>query len=358
VATALQIYNNALRLVGQNVLSATSDDDESRYAIDSVYSRAILNSLSLGWWKFAFTTASVTPTTSSTVPGYTHKFAKPSNWLRTHSVGFAASTEFVSVDYHEFGSDIYVKSATSIAIKYTKQSSTEIDPANWPEVFARVVEAHVAFEIAERLTQSSIKKADCAKILEERLGIARALESHAPPLLLPDHAVERVLRAQLESGLWKFAIKTVALTPNVATPSSGYTYAFDKPADWQRTVRVFTLSGSGASKTETEIDFLDENSDLHANYTPIYLRYIMTTGTTPSLWTDLFREAFEAGLLYQNALAEQLPDAAVQARYIQWQALIAQAKVKDALNERPKVIRSGSFNAARRGPWYNTEQGY
>lgn len=507
MATQLQIYSESLRLIGASDIANTSVDEESRYVLDSAYSRAILYCLSLGWWKFAFFESAITLGGTGVIGGYTFSFTKPTNWLRTHSVGYAANGRFLQVDSLESGSSIFVNYAQANFIRYTKQSSTETDPANWPEVFARVVAAYLAFDVCERLTQSSVKKGDCYKTFQDRLQIALEKESHPDPLRLPEHAieraarrlledgfwrfamktvtpsvttgpaagfayvfanpadnlrtydvsvvgvsnrlflidrheetdkisaqhasirlrhvstdrmgqsywpeafvnavemqlavdaamangaptekvaelklhldkfldaqlgkermprpmllgpdaVERVVKSQLESGLWKFAIKTTALTPNIATPRGGFTYAFDKPADWQRTVRVYYQTGSGLSKTEQEIDYLEENQDFHANYTPIQVRYVMNTGNAPTNWTELFAAAFEAGLRYENAIAEGLPEATVQARKIAWDAAIKQAATKDALNERPKVNRSGSFNAARVGYYRNREQGY
>lgn len=509
MATQLEIYNEALRLIGEHSIASTAVDEEPRYVLDDAYARVIVYCLSQGWWRFAFFTSSVSPSSSSSYPGYSQAFAKPSNWLRTHSVGVIAGTQFFPVDWFEAGSSIAVKYASSVAIRFVKGSSTEKDPANWPEVFAKYVAAYLAFECCERITSSRTGKSDVVKVMEERLATARATESYPPPLTLPEHAVERVTRklleegfwrfsiksatpstttgasagysavftlpadwmrtyeayvvgagsrlvvidrfeeggkisaqhasirlryvsssfvdpstwtqafyqavetalglesakaegaapdkveamrvqlgkildeqlgkerlprplllepgavdrvvhSQLESGLWKFAIKTVALTAGVDTPSAGYGYAFDKPTDWQRTVRVFRLIGSGLTACEEEIDFRDESNDLHANYSPIQLRYILASAYAPTSWTELFTAAFEAGLRYESARAEQMREGEVAARYKTWRELLGQAAMKDGLNERPKVYRTGLFNAARRRPggFVNREQGY
>src|SRR5437879_3641683 len=109
MTTKLIVYQEALRLLGEHDIAATSDDVEARYVLDGAWDRVILYCLAQGWWRFAFFTASTAAGASSAVPGYTNSFSKPASWLRTHSVGVInATTRFVPVDAIEQGSSIFV----------------------------------------------------------------------------------------------------------------------------------------------------------------------------------------------------------------------------------------------------------
>ena len=356
MATALQIYNESLNLMGEHSLANLSVDEEPRYVLDDVYTRAITYCLQLGWWRFALQTATVTLTVSASVPGFAYTFPKPSNWVRTHSVGVIGGTHFYPVDWTDVGGNVAVKHSATTAIRFIKAGSAEVDPANWPEVFARVVSAYVAFEACERITQSSAKKADIGKILADRIAVARETESHTPPLMLPEHGIERATRQMLELGAWKFAMATLSITPSLDTPSPPYTYCFDKPAVWMRTIRVARIIGN----TECDIDYRDESFNIHANYTPISLRYISSAAIIPSAnWPEGFRRAHEALLAYVSAQHTGASEQQIAAAMAHWKTLLGEALIKDALNERPKVYRTSSFNKARGGAYrYSREQGY
>lgn len=355
MATQLEIYNESLRLMGEHSIASTSVDEEPRYVLDDAYSRSITYCLQLGWWRFAFFTTSVSPAVGSQ-PGYTYTFTKPTDLLRTHSVGIVSGTQFYPIDWYDTSStQLSCKQNSGVVVRYVKGSSTQTNPANWPEPFAKLVAAYLAFETCERITQSSAKKADIGKILSDRLTAARELESQPPPMLLPEHAIEQATRQMLELGAWKWAIVTASLSGNGQTPSPPYSYRFDKPDVWMRTIRVFRLESS----RECDIDYRDETNDIHANYNPIYVRYITTAAIIPSSswWPESFRRAWEALLSYTSMQHTGAGEQQIAAAMAHWEKLLREALIKDALNERPKVYRTSSFNKSR-GAYINREQGY
>lgn len=349
MATVASIYREALRLIGDHDIVDETEATPNRYVLDSAYTNAVQYCMSLGWWRFAF--ATTTPSlTSSSMPGYTHQFAKPADWLRTHSVSLLSGTQTYPTDWYEEGANIAVKYSAAIILKYIQN---DIAAASWPEVFAKVVAAYLAFETCERITQSRATKGDVYKVFMERLDLCRASESVPPPLRLAEHTIERQTKALLEEGLWKFGAKTSELDSTAGTPSISYGYRFTKPADWLRTIHVFRQSGNN----DVEIDFRDEGGYLHAEYDPIVLRYLSTAAVSPVTgdWTELFTNAWHALLRLKDAEQNGASENEVQARLMTYRTALAEARIKDGLNERPKVNKYSVFAAARRNGW-NGEQ--
>jgi hypothetical protein len=351
MTTKLAVYQEALRLIGEHDIATITDDVECRYVFDGEYDNAILYCLAQGWWRFAFFTAAVAPAGSSTVPGYTQAFAKPAGWLRTHSVGIINSTtRFVPIDFNEQGGSVYVKYTTGVVLKYLKASATEIDPANWPEVFAKVVAAYLAMACCERIGQSRATKADISKVYAERLGIARALESHTPPLTLPDHAVERCARGLLEQGYWRFSILTVAPTGGY-TPAAGYSSAFLLPADF---MRVYDILVESSGKLRA-IDWHIEGTLISAKAAAIRLQYVSSAYVTPSTWTEAFIDAVESALALAAARATgEAGSDKIEAAKAQLDTALDQALAKDGLPRPARLPEHAVETSARE----LLEQGY
>jgi len=73
MANQLELYNNALLLIGQRKLSSTTEAIESRYALDNSYdSEAVRYCLELARPAFATTTSTLSSGTAGTSFAYTH----------------------------------------------------------------------------------------------------------------------------------------------------------------------------------------------------------------------------------------------------------------------------------------------
>jgi len=145
-----------------------------------------------------------------------------------------------------------------------------------------------------------------------------------------------------------FEIDNVSLRQVVAglTPSIGYSYTFIKPVDFGRTFHMFRRLGT----TWYDIDFRDEGGRFHANYNPVVLRYVSTAGETSTTWSDGFERALLAYLEFEEA--KRIPDmsgAQLQARSMAWTEAFQNARMKDDMQERPRLNESGRLVAARRG---------
>lgn len=345
--TKLGVYREALRLIGEHDIASTSVDEEPRYVLDAAYDNAVLYCLSLGWWRFAFITTAPSTSSDTGTPGYTYGFSLPSGWLRTHSVGVLNGTRVIPVDWmHVTSSTKILVKHSSVVLNYTK---AETDETKWPDVFGKLVAAYLAFECCERISQSRATKGDLAKIMDDRLALARVSESLPPPLVLPQHAVEKTALALLEQGFWRFSMVTGAPS-STTSPATGYAYAYTLPADY---VRVYDVMVESSGKLRP-VDWRIEGAKLSAKAASVRLQYVSNSYADPSKWTQGFADAVMTALELESAAASGAPADKIEPMRVQLDKAIDAALAKDGL-PRPRSLPE---HAVERSARSLLEQGF
>lgn len=113
-------------------------------------------------------------------------------------------------------------------------------------------------------------------------------EARRPRYLLDDVWAEDPVKACLEAGEWAFATRTVMMeAEDGVTPDFGYTYGFEKPEDWVRTVSV---SLDEYFKTPLK-EHRDEGGFLWLDSPEVFFSYVSddtSWGRNMSLWTPSF----------------------------------------------------------------------
>ncbi|MBA2708005.1 MAG: hypothetical protein H0U59_09400 [Gemmatimonadaceae bacterium] len=357
MATILGTYNDALRLIGADLLASTTEDAESRYALDEAWDRSILFVLRQASWRHALVTESLTGSTGSVIPGFTYKFSKPANWLRTNAIFVVSTTREVPIDVKDQGILFYAHQ-TPIVLRYVTKAAAGIDPALWPEHFAKALAAYLAFQVCERLTGDANKTASLFQFYENALGEALVRDAMPESTWLRHQlngALLPAVRYVLEQHSWHFAIVTTSLAGSTTTPSAGFTYRFTRPADWIRSSFLYYPDGS----VRDEVEFREEGGYFHANTTPLVVRYISKTlGEDATLWSDAFEHTLLAYLNWREVMTQpDVPGAALQARAIAYHEGLSNAKAMDERREQPRVNRSGSWVRSRGGSSWSREQG-
>lgn len=164
-----------------------------------------------------------------------------------------------------------------------------------------------------------------------------------------DEVYDDCLAYCLEQGLWNWAIRTLEIGANPSvSPAFGYTYAFDRPDDWVRTVEI--------SADDTFNDPLtritDEASMWHASVDPIFVRYVsnaVDAGMDMSRWPATFTKAVETWLAHE--ICERITKSGTKLAEINklWRMRIADARSKDAMNEAARFPPTGSWVRSRWG---------
>ena len=345
----LECYQDTLTFLGDHRLALITDDVEARYALDNSWDRAVAFVFQAAFWRFALTTATLTHNGALTaLPGYTSTFAKPSNFYRPHALYTLSGARECPVDARQMGI-LFHANTSPIYIRYIN-STNVADPTTWPIPVAKAVSAYLAFEVASRLTQDPQGPQIMFGLWEQYFAAAQTTDAvPADPWL--DHQLAGrflpVLKATLEDGYWRFAVKTVEISANVGTPSSGYGYSFTRPADWIRTFEVYET----ANRDGEGIDFREEEGQYHADYTPITVRYVsVTLGVDASRWSSAFEDALLAQLALRRAMETPgTPGAVLQSLAMAAKQKIGTARSQDDTRERPRVNGPSRFIQGRYG---------
>lgn len=126
----------------------------------------------------------------------------------------------------------------------------------------------------------------------------------------------------LRSHPWNCATKRVTLSPDTASPDFGWSYQFDLPSDWLRTLSV-GIDGQ-------EDDYVIEGRKILMNKNVCYLRYIFRNdveSTWDALLIEGMKEVMKAAISYavtkstskEQTVREVLRDILRQARSIDGQ---------------------------------------
>ncbi|MBW5826534.1 hypothetical protein H0I68_15945 [Yersinia kristensenii] len=156
MSNQLNVYNDALRLVGERQLVSLTENREPRRLLDAVWDGALKYCLEQGQWNFAIRSVRVNYSPSVEPPfGYRRAFNKPDDYVRT--VAFASDPFFNStiIQYTD-EAGFWFCDLDEIFIRYvSNDQSFGLDSSLWPETFSSFVAAYLATQIAPRLKNGS-----------------------------------------------------------------------------------------------------------------------------------------------------------------------------------------------------------
>lgn len=353
MATKLQVYNDALRILAENPLAALETDPdlktEAQAALDDAYDEAVTYVLRAADWRFALKTTTLTHNALITaLPGFAYAFEKPVGWLKTSALFLlSADNQECPFDARETVDSIHANAASSAVIRYV--STDGATEADWPEQFASTVAAYLAFLTVERIT-GSMDSVEKAKGLYQSRAEAAAQRDALPPNEWLSYQLDgsfiHAARAVLEYGAWRFATKTATLTA-AGTPSVSYSYRYAKPVDWVRSVDAYEFN----NPLRLDWSYRDEGGAIHSNLSSLTLRYVSSDGLSSVIWPAAFEDAV---LAYCKARQDPKMVEIYKDR-------LRAALNRDELSDRPRIIGPGLFTAARwggTGRWGRTrEQG-
>lgn len=164
-----------------------------------------------------------------------------------------------------------------------------------------------------------------------------------------DDAWPGVVEEAFNQGDWNFAKKTALLVASSSgTAAGGYSYVYDYPSDWLRTIAVSPMANFITPFT----DYIDEGGYLHSSTTPLYIRYIradLVDDGDVSTWPTMFWRFVAVKLAYETC--ERLTQSTTLGEKLEkkMDRALSTARSVDARNEQGKRIYSGSWLAARHG---------
>jgi hypothetical protein len=156
-----------------------------------------------------------------------------------------------------------------------------------------------------------------------------------------------VVQEAFNEGDWNFAKAAVSLTRNVLeTATLGYTYVYDYPADWERTISVSSMPDFYSEF----YDYTDQGGFLHSNSDPLYLRYVSAAKQADdqvSTWPTMFFRYVAVKLAFEACLKLTGSTSLYEALMDRQKKALRQWKSVDARNEPNKRPLPGSWLRAR-----------
>ena len=160
MSTRLNMYNNALMVLGERSIAALTDAVESRRLLDQVWSsNGVIKCLEEGQWNFA--TRSIQIDYDPDIDpgfGYTRAFPHPSDYVLTAGV---CSDEFFKeplLEYKDEGGHWYANLDTLYVSYVSSDDQYGLNINDWPGWFDDFVAADFAHKIAFKLTASKEKR--------------------------------------------------------------------------------------------------------------------------------------------------------------------------------------------------------
>jgi hypothetical protein len=185
------------------------------------------------------------------------------------------------------------------------------------------------------------------KILGEP-RLASTSEEREPRRALDDVYAE-ALAYCLKEGQWIFAKRQVEIAHDVNdAPAFGFSYAFDKPTDW---VRTMALSSDEFFRCPL-IDADDVRTHWYANITPIWVQYVSNDAASYGMLLSAWPPAFTLYVEHELARRICLQVTNSKADYERVEKELKKYK-RDALNKdavsdiQPKFRPRGAFVRSR-----------
>jgi hypothetical protein len=195
--TKLSFYNDTLREIGGHALTDLVTATADLTTLNEAFPHAIEYALSLREWNFARRVATLQGVADSTFRPYTHRAARPDDYLRKVWVKASADDEF-QADHSEVGLAIYLMGPTAL-LQYISDSDTVYDPVNWPAHFTRLASLILAQRVAPKLAGGGI---EIDRELERKIATATGLAARQEAVFLTNTPIptERapVMRRALE----------------------------------------------------------------------------------------------------------------------------------------------------------------
>ena len=186
MTSKLELYNDTLLYLGEAKLSALSEDNTARRALDDAYDVTAKYCLERGFWNHAIrvvqidSSASVDPTF-----GYTYAFTKPDDWLRTFVI---SSSEYLTPPLLEYVDEpnYWFADCDPLYVRYISNStSCGMDLSIWPQSFADYVAVRLACRTCKRITGSDTGTERLFALEKKARAVAMSTDAMNEPPAFP-----------------------------------------------------------------------------------------------------------------------------------------------------------------------------
>ena len=182
-AIKLRIYNGALRMLGSRKIASLGETREPRRILDDVWGgsdECVHLALEAGEWNFAIRTvqADYSPSVEPDF-GFKRAYDKPDDFRRLITI---SANEFFTqpLTAREFSDEAgyWFSEYDTIYIRYISDDDDYgLNSGAWAESFKKYLEAYLAFEACERITNSTTKVQMAARAMSDALKTAKSRDA-------------------------------------------------------------------------------------------------------------------------------------------------------------------------------------
>lgn len=193
MAALIDIFNDALIMLGTDTITAPADGSNQARALNAVYPLERDNELRAHVWKFAITRATLPALAAVPASGpYNSAFQLPAQCLRCLDAGDAYPgadlsdyrTGPTSGDYSIEGGKILTNLPAPLSIRFIQQVT---DPGLFDAAFTKMVACRLAKAVCFRLTNSmDMTKAVMAEYRDAMLAAMKVNAFETPPVFSAD----------------------------------------------------------------------------------------------------------------------------------------------------------------------------
>jgi hypothetical protein len=175
VASKLQLYNNALLIVGERELASLTETREPRRLLDQVWNGGGVNyCLEQGQWYFSLRSVMLDFDPAEDPQfGWTYAFSKPDDWLKTSAIT-TDERFWEPLQEFAFENGLWFADVTPIYVRYVSSgTSYGGNIGDWPEPFFEFASAYFASKIVRKLAPTRE-----AEVMEDLKKAKHEAKSH------------------------------------------------------------------------------------------------------------------------------------------------------------------------------------
>lgn len=176
MATQLGLYNGALRLIKERALVDLTETGPAKLALDAAYADALAYCLELAQWTFAVRSL---PFSGVATPGlgYPRSVTLPVDFVRPVAIS-GSSSFYPPLETYTIANGTLYTDQSIVHMSYVSNNAAYgNDLTKWPMTYTKLVEAHLAVEIAPHITSSVDIIKYARTVFQERLDIATAKDA-------------------------------------------------------------------------------------------------------------------------------------------------------------------------------------
>lgn len=186
----LSVYNGALRRLGARKLASLSENREPRRVMDDIWDGGdiVRSVLELADWNFALRAVeSLHSSSIETGFGFSKAHTKPDDFIRLAALSFDDYFRQPLTD-HQYTDEAgyWLTDWEVIYVRYVSSGDTfGFNSAAWSESFTDYLEAKMAWEACERLTNSTTKRDRLERDMMRFLSGAKSLDARGEGVKFP-----------------------------------------------------------------------------------------------------------------------------------------------------------------------------